>query len=409
MHPSRRDFCKTSLTAIAGWSFSSTTGFAGETPKKKVAAIVVGYSLRWHADNIVTRLLEGYWINDRYYEPSCQLVSLYVYRSSKTDISQRLSDAYGFRISATIADALTLGTANLAVDGVVIVSEDGGIAFQKNPYFLFFSQIVEVFQKSGKSVPVFNDKQLSHDWNEVKWMVQQSRELRFPLLAGSSVPVTFRRPELDFAKGTRFEEALVAATLPNAYVESIGFHGLELLQAMVERRFGGETGVRAVQCLEGKAVWEAAEKGVWSRALFDAAVARSASRSEGRAEALITHPVALLVEYKDGLRGSVIGASGLVRDFNFAARIQGENEILSTLAYIPWENSNNFSCLVYYIERMMITGKPDYPVERTLLTSGTLDFLMRSRREDHKRLETAELNVAYQAPVESVFCRGAGS
>ena len=413
MHTTRRNFCKTVVTAVAGLSLASTIARAAGPKKKRIAAIVVTYGLRTHADNEVTRLLEGYWINDRHYEPSCEVASVYVLHAPKDnrgDLSQRLSEAYGFRLSPTIADALTLGTGKLAVDGVLIVSEDGNTHWPKNPFFRFFSAVVDVFQQSGRAVPVFNDKALSHDWNQANWMVQQSRNLGFPLLAGSTLAVTFRRPEWDVPAGAPLEEAVVAAGIGEPHVESGAFHHLELLQAMVERRAGGETGVRAVQFLEGKAVWEAAGKGRWSRALFDAAVARGDDRAKGTPEDLIKHPVALLLEYNDGLKASVINTSGLVGGYNFATRTQGSGEIQSTQAYYVGENGNSFSCLVNLFERMMATGKPAFPIERTLLTSGALDFLMRSRRAGNKLLETPELlAVTYQPPAESPFFRGAGS
>lgn len=381
-------------------------------PKKRVAAILVDYGLRRHSDNLVTRLLEGYWLNDDFHPPREEVVSAYVHQAAEAypDVSRRLAAAYGFRLSPTIADALTLGTGTLAVDGVVIVSEDGLTPWDKNPFFLFFSQVVDVFRKSGRAVPVLNDKALSHDWDEAQWMVRESRQLGFPLLAGSITPVTFRRPELDFPLGTRFQEALAVCPISDPHVESYAFHGLELLQGMVERRAGGETGVRSVQYLQGPAVWRAADNGLWSRALLAAALARSLSRSEGTPETLVRQPLALLIEYTDGLRGTVIGAAGLVRDFNFAARVAEGDEIQSTLAYWPRENSNSFSCLVHYFERMMETGKPAYPIERTLLTSGMLDFLMRSRHDGQTRRATPELqHFKYQAPEAAAFCRGPGS
>ena len=62
-----------------------------------------------------------------------------------------------------------------------------------------------------------------------------------------------------------------------------------------------------------------------------------------------------------------------------------------------------------YAERFFETGRPDYPIERTLLASGMLDFLMRSRAQGHRRIETPQLDVSYQAPNRSPFCAGAGS
>lgn len=413
MPTTRRIFCKTALTAMAGLSLpAAPTLAATSTGKKKIAAIVVTYGLRTHADNIVTRMLEGYWINREFHPPVLEVASVFVLhppKDNRGDISARLAKAYGFKLAKTIAEALTLGTGKLAVDGVVIVSEDGMTHWPKNPFLRFFSEVVEVFQHSGRSVPVFNDKALAHDWHQADWMVRQSKELGFPLLAGSTLAVTFRRPELDFPLGTELEEAVAACGFAEPHVESGAFHALELLQAMVERRVGGETGVRAVQCLEGAAVWEAAAAGRWSRALFDAAISRVPDRTEGRPEDLVKNPFALLIEYQDGLKGAVVSSAG-IGGYSFAAKVRGQPEIHSTEAFYVRENGNSFSCLVNLFERMMALGRPAFPPERTLLTCGTLDFLMRSRRGGHRRIETPELlAIKYQPEREPSYFPGPGS
>src|SRR6185369_16859907 len=125
---------------------------------------------------------------------------------------------------------------------------------------------------SRRAVPVFSDKHLSYDWEKARKIYDTSRELGFPLMAGSSVSVTFRRPELDFPLGVEFADALMVG---GGWVSDGGiFHNLEVLQCFVERRNGGETGIRAVQHLQGPTVWKAAEEGRWSKALMRAALAR---------------------------------------------------------------------------------------------------------------------------------------
>jgi hypothetical protein len=56
------------------------------------------------------------------------------------------------------------------------------------------------------------------------------------------------------------------------------------------------------------------------------------------------------------------------------------------------------------IEKMFETGKATYPVERTLLVSGILDLVLESRVQGHKRIETPQLDVAYQVPNTSFHC-----
>ena len=377
--------------------------------RKKIAALSTTYHVRSHSDNFITRFLEGYWINEKYYPPPCDIVSLYTDQVHSNDISRRLSAAYGFKIHSTIADALTLGTGKLAVDGVLLIGEHGNYPNNEKgqklyPRHEFMKQVVEVYDKSGRAAPVFNDKHLSYDWEKAKWMYDQSRRLKFPMMAGSSCSVTFRRPELDFPVNAPFEDAL---SVGGGWVEDGGiFHNLEVLQCFVERRKGGETGVRAVEHLQGEAVWKAEAAGRWSRKLLDAALQRALKSGRGRPED-VANAVLCLIEYNDGFRAGSLMLPGLVNEYLFAAKVGGQ--IHSTLCYIPTENSNNFSPLVDAIGRMFTTGKTDYAVERTLLVTGALSSLIESRHQGHKRIETPQLKIAYRAPAQSYYAHGRGS
>jgi hypothetical protein len=123
----------------------------------------------------------------------------------------------------------------------------------------------------------------------------------------------------------------------------------------------------------------------------------------------VKKPVLCLLEYNDGLRAAILMLGGLVNEYLVAFRVKGRAEIDSTLCYIPVENSNNFSMLVHGIDQMYQTGKPSHPVERTLLTTGALSFLMESAYQGHKRLETPMLHVSYKPPAASFYAHGRGS
>jgi hypothetical protein len=379
--------------------------------RKKIAALTTTYHVRSHADDIITRFLEGYWINDRFYAQPCDIVSLYLDQVHPADIGYRLAGAYNFPVVDSIAKALTLGTGKLAVDGVLLVAEHGDYPFndkqeQLYPRFKFFQQVVDTFRRYGRAVPVYCDKHLSWSWDEAKQMYDWSRELHFPLMAGSSVSVTFRRPELDYPLGVEFEDALMVG---NGWVTDGGiFHDLETLQCFVERRKGGENGVRSVQHIQGDEVWRAAEQGRWSRELMHAALSRAERLGPGRPED-VKQPVACLVEYNDGFRAAIVALGGLVNEYLAAFRVKGRPGIDSTLCYVPPENSNNFSMLVHGIVQMFETDRNPYPVERTLLTTGALSFLMESAYRGHKRIETPALRVAYTAPAQSFYAHGIGS
>jgi hypothetical protein len=66
--------------------------------------------------------------------------------------------------------------------------------------------------------------------------------------------------------------------------------------------------------------------------------------------------------------------------------------------------ANFFSPLVNNMEKMFLTGKPTYPVERTLLTTGLtaagIESLYRKQR-----YETPHLKIAYQPTKESTYWR----
>src|SRR5437016_6050230 len=72
----------------------------------------------------------------------------------------------------------------------------------------FFEEVLKVFRASKHSVPVFNDKHLAYCWADAKWMYDQSQELGFPMMAGSSVPVAWRRPALQPEVGIEWERAV---------------------------------------------------------------------------------------------------------------------------------------------------------------------------------------------------------
>ena len=392
---------------LAGAGSALLRGAGGD--RRKIAALSTTYHVRSHSDNFITRFLEGYWINDEYHPSPCDVVSLYTDQVHSNDISRRLAAAYGFKIYPTIAEALTLGADKLAVDGVLLIGEHGDYPSNEKmqklyPRHEFMRQVVEVYDKSGRAVPLFTDKHLSYDWNKAKWMYDQSLRLKFPMMAGSSCSVTFRRPELDFPLDAPFQQALAVGS---GWIEDGGiFHNLEVLQCFVERRKGGETGVRAVEHLEGDAVWKAAEAGRWPRGLVDAALSRAQKSIRDRPED-VRDAVLCLVEYNDGFKAGALMLPGMVSEYLFAARVGGQ--VHSTLCYIPTENSNNFSPLVDSIARMYMTGRRDYPVERTLLTTGALASLMESRYQGHRRVETPHLKIAYRAPARSYFAHGKGS
>lgn len=281
-----------------------------------------------------------------------------------------------------IEEALTLGPSKLAIDGVLIIGEHGDYPANEKgqdlyPRKRFFDAAVEVIRRSGRSVPIFVDKHLSHSWQEAKEMVAVAKRLNIPLMTGSSLPGTWRRPAIEVPSGTRLQE-IVATSYHTLY--GYGFHGLETLQCIAERRVGGEVGVRRVQCLEGAAVWEAGKTGRYDRSLLDAALARVPGFDVNKVEALVPKPTVFLIEYLDGLKASLFTLNPAVPAWAIAWRTAGKPEPQSTLFWTQEARPlGHFTFLMRGIAKMMQSGKPTRPLDRTLLTTGLMDFLLTSR------------------------------
>jgi hypothetical protein len=383
--------------------------------KKKVAGIVTEYRLHSHADVILTKILEGY-NHDGGPGPNLQLVSLYVDQFPASDMSRELAKKHQFTIYDTIEGALTLGGKQLAVDGVLSIGEHGNYPANARgqrlyPRRRFFAAVVNTFVKCKKSVPVFTDKHLSATWADARWIYDEARELFVPLMAGSSLPLTWRRPPLQLPRGCALTEAVQVGYGP---LEAYGFHALESLQCMVERRKGGESGVRSVQCLQGEAMWKALDAGRWSKRLLEAALERVPAHADGdyRAPTAKSPDAGLfLIEYRDGLRAAVAMLNGWVSEgdggaFCFAGQVSGQEKPRATHFYLQQPDPYaHFGYLLRAIDAMIRTGHAVYPVERTLLTSGILDAIMISRAEKYRRIDTPHLDVRYQ-PTDWPFATG---
>lgn len=435
---SRREF----LGAAAGFSLAADLAAAADRPRsqpprrigkpsKKLAVVTTAYHYLSHAYHICGRFLHGYLRDGQMHYPDFGIAGMYVEQQpAKTDLSRELAQKHDFTLYPDIAGALTLGGDKLAVDGVLLIGEHGDYPYNAKgqklyPRYEMFQKIVEIFQRSGRAVPVFCDKHLSYDRTKARQMVETAKKVGFPLMAGSSLPVTWRRPELELPLGVKITEALVAS---RGELEIYGIHALEALQCMVERRHYGpeapravpQQGVKAVTFLRGDAVWKAGDEGAWSWELLEHALGRSPSLNVGdirdncrqytyagpQAE-LRRSPMAFLIEYRDGLKAAVLILNGHHDDTTFATKIDGQRNPISTLFYLPPPPGAAFlQALTVKVEEFLATSRPPYPVERTLLTGGILDCVLDSRVQGQKRLETPDLDEGYHPPKDSGFLRG---
>jgi hypothetical protein len=389
---------------------------------RRTAVVTTIYRYLSHAQHMADRFLIGYPHAGQWHRPDMKVVSLYVDQKPEGDQSAERAHEFGFTVYPTIAETLRCGGGKLAVDAVLIIGEHGNYPRNEKgqvlyPRYEFFKQCVDVFEKDGRVVPVYNDKHLSYSFEKAKWMVDTAHRMKFPILAGSSLPVTWRLPDLELPLNCEIEEALMVGSGGS---DPMDYHALEAMQCMIERRKGGETGVKAVQMIEGDAVWRAGEQGRWSKQLLTAAISRSDTPQgltiqdartqdmvgNGELPKLVKKPAAYFIEHNDGLRTTLLMLNGAIKDFNFAAKVKSMPGIQSTQFFLsPTPNVTYSACLVSKIEQLFATGKAPYPVERTLIVSGMLESCLTSRYEGQKRLETPHLQVRYRAPAQSQHAR----
>ncbi|MGH9664883.1 MAG: hypothetical protein ACRD9L_10710, partial [Bryobacteraceae bacterium] len=382
-----------------------------EPRRTKTAAVVTVYHHYSHADVLIGRLLSGDSANAVWTSSHTHVVSLHADQvPPNADMSRDLAARNGFHIYRSIRDALTLGGKSLAVDGVVFVGEHGDYPTNDvgqilYPRYELFNQILDVYEHSGRSVPTFFDKHFSYSWDKAKAIYDRAKKIGFPFMAGSSIPLTIRRPALDPPLETPITEAVALGYGdPDAY----GFHTLEGLQCMVERRKGGETGIASVQWIEGPAIeaWRNSPQGSWSKPLFQP-LFEAARRLNGLPPSALVEehskkPVLFVLNYRDGLKAAALV---LTRNVGFSAafRVKGQAQVQFTAFSAPVERPlPNWDGMARCVDRFLGTGEPPNPAERTLLTTGALAFCFASKRTGNL-VETPELQVRYRGPAHSWF------
>lgn len=425
----RRGFIKKSVFALAGLSlipgfgFGENSGLELTTPNseglpdgkelKTVAFICNTYRNSSHADVIGTKLFVGIPTDDGMIKPQVKIVSMWIDQIGANDTGVRIGKMNGAALYPSIAEALCLGGDKLAVDAVVFVGEHGDYKYNRfgeklYPRMNYLEQIFRVFDASNRSVPVYSDKALSYSWLDSKWIYDRAKELNVPMMAGSSLPYCWRDPALEHPIGTKITEAV---GIGYASLDAYGFHVTEILQCMVERRAGGETGVASVEGLKGKDVWDAIDSGKISLKLVNAACDKIKGKATGSMRDLVKNPSAAIVRYNDGTKGAILMLDEYVNQgWAYAAFANGK--MVATEFVLDNSMSySHFSYLTLNIQKFIVTGKPTAPIERNLLTSGIIDMGIRSLDEG-KIKKTPFLNIKYNAkgyePIRPVSPRPTG-
>jgi hypothetical protein len=393
------------------------------TARKRIAFLGTEVRTHSHAQHFLDRHAMGYTYGGKWQAPRFDIASVFIDQHPEGDLAPSRIEKYKLNSFSSIEEALTLGTSKLAVDGVVIIAEHGKYpdnekGQRRYPRYDWFKKVVKVFEASGRSVPVFNDKHLSTVWSECVEMVEDSKRLGFPFLAGSSLPVTWRMPSIDMPIDTPLKESVcVCYGRPDSY----DFHGLETAQCMSERRKGGEVGISRVAALRGENLWQTLrmEKYKDTRRLIAAALTRShnlpvdtgyptAPVSVEWAEKAMTDSIGYLIEHRDGFKTTMLMSP--IRDFNYAGLRADNDEIVSCQMYLPMPTHGSstadfFNPLARHIETLVIENQSPYPIQRTLLTSGMVIAGVDSLFQESKVIETPEMSVKYSVKPDSHYWR----
>jgi len=357
---------------------------------------VTTYFYGSHADVILGKILEG-WRQDGGPGPALTLESVYIEQTpEKTDIGRAACKKHGVPIFDTIEKAVTAGGNSIPVDGVLCIGEHGNYPLnakgqQLYPRRRFFAEITDAFVKYGKVVPVFNDKHIGPVWEDALWTYERAKELKVPFMAGSSMPVGYRTREIDLPPGSEIEAAV---GIGYSGLDIYGIHALEFFQYHVEKRKGAEKGVKSVRFLEGDAIWNAVDAGAVSKKALE--VAFEAVPKSGKPDIRSDKQAGLfLFDYIDGLSGAIF-MLGCVQGTSIGIVRKGHEEPIATaFDERTTPRHPHFAYLLKAVEKMFHTGKPTYPVERTLLTSGILDRVLTSRSEGGRWIMTPELGIEY--------------
>lgn len=383
---------------------AASPAVAEEKPPR-VAAIVTSYYHNSHADVLASRLFQSHSLDGSGRFPKLQLASLYTDQAQTDptylDVSRKLAAKYKFPIYDTVAGALTLGTDKLAVDGVLLIAEHGAYPLSATGQILYpkprlFNQIVEVFQKNERVVPLFFDKHFADNWTDAKAIYDKTQELKIPLLAGSCLPLTWRYPAEDMPRDAKLSQILITSFGP---IEGYTYHAIEAIQALAERRACGESGVASVECIKGEKVWEAGRRGEFDAKLLSLALSRLKTQPLDpgtNLEEKIREPLLVTIRYRDGLKAQVLLLDYPVVEWSVAWRLADGSEN----SFVYWTQEERplmqFGLQVDGIEQLVHTGRAPWPAERTLVSTGILAAMFESLKTG-QRVETPHLEIKYQS------------
>lgn len=377
-------------------------------PMRKVTFLLEEFATPSPSQQLLDRFLIGYSRNGAFHKPAIEEISAYLPPTNEGDFGMRRED-FNLTIAPTVEQAVE------GADGVVIVARRPGATANDR-----LAEIALALAPEGAAC--FIHGVLSSNLQRGRALAKMAAARRIALLAGTPLSVTWRLPEVKLPQDTALSEALIVVQInpppnssqtgPQGTLAGAELSALEGLLPVIERRRGGETGIRNVCLLEGDDVWRAGDRKLWSWPLLAAALSRSHSPQgdpviDGRSQdiaglglvpKLARHPQAWLLEHNDGLRTSILVLDGVVGDFNFAVRAADGRMFSAQLFRAPPPLEQHFSLLAAVMEDFFQTRKLPGPLERNLLIAGLLEAFRNPATRAGKTITTPQLNIAYRFP-----------
>lgn len=369
--------------------------------KKRVAAIISEYWDISHADVIITKMLEGFGLDGRRYSSTLDIVSMYLDHFPETDMSRDLSAKHGFPIYGSIREALLEGGDTFALDGIILIGEHGVYPFNEigqelYPRRLFFEECLNVMLEFDRIVPVYTDKGFAVVQEDIEWMYEQIKKHNIPFMSSSVVPFGRKQPiERPFPNGAPLHKMF---GFSYGSLERYVYHTLEMLQSVAEQRACGESGIRSVRVYKNEEAITRLFSEDWGYMYRSCGLFVNLCNVETFPYEL-KEPVFIELEYVDGLQSGILYCDWAnnkeMQTFASCYQVlENEKPICMEFFLQGGKPYSHFGRLNLEIEKFIHTGRPPFPVERSLLTTGGLDAFMRAYHSGEK-IETPHLHVRY--------------
>ena len=373
----------------------------------KIAFVLDGFAVPSPAQQLLNRFHSGYPRDGAFHRlENCRISVLVTGGLESAGFARREKDP-GLRVSRDLretlegADGVVIAGINPGATGIVIAGRSSGAEANDE-------RLKEILQNVPQGARCFVHGAIGTTMEGARQLEKLASLRRVTLLAGTPLGVTWRLPPVEIPKSARLRKALIVVQGKAPVAE---FDGLEGLMPVIERRRGGEKGIRSVRFLEGDALWLAGDKGQWSWPLLASALSRSDSPQgdpvrDGRTQdlaglglvpKLAREPRGWVMEHRDGLRSVILVLDGVIADYNFAVHASDGGIISAQIYRPPAPAEHQFTRLAEVIEDFFRSGKRPWPVERSILIAGLLEVFRNPASRSGQLIQTPGLGLTYSA------------